>query len=99
MSILSWNCRGFRNPQKVNALKKAIRLEDPIFVFLMEMKSNVDWMRSVRDRFGFNNSFVVPSNGLSGGLALFWKSEATVHVQNATLTYIDARVEGDGYEG
>lgn len=65
----------------------------------METKSNVDWMHNVRDRCGFKNSFIVPCNGLSGGLALFWKSEATVHVQNATLTYIDARVKGGGYEG
>ncbi|KAM3685575.1 hypothetical protein ACJW31_11G128500 [Castanea mollissima] len=99
MSILNWNCRGLGNPQTVNALKKAIRLEDPSFIFLMETKSNVDWMHNIRDRCGFKNSFVVPSNGLSGGLALFWKSEVTVHVQNATLTYIDAQVEGGGYEG
>ena len=50
MSILSWNCRGLGNPQTVNASKKVIRLEDPSFVFLMETKLNVDWMRSVRER-------------------------------------------------
>ena len=53
MSILSWNCCGLGNSQTVNALMKEIRIEDPIFMFLMETKSNVDWMHSVWDRCGF----------------------------------------------
>ena len=42
MSLLSWNCQGLGI---VNVLKKIIRLEKPKFVFLMETKSDVDWMR------------------------------------------------------
>ena len=45
MSLLSWNCRGLENPQTVNALKKAIKIEDPTIVFLMETKSDVEWMK------------------------------------------------------
>ena len=50
MSLLSWNCRGLGI---VNVLKKIIRLEKPKFVFLMETKSDVDWMKVIRDRCGF----------------------------------------------
>ena len=95
MSLLSWNCRGLGNPQTVNALKKVIRLEDPGVVFLLETKSDVDWVIFVRDQCGFSESFIVPSDGLRGGLALFWKSEIRMGVRNSSLSYIDAVVEGD----
>ena len=49
MSLLSWNCRGLGNPQTVNALKKVIRLEDPNLVFLMETKSDEEWVKIVRN--------------------------------------------------
>ena len=95
MSLLSWNCRGLGNPQTVNALKKVIRLEDPGVVFLLETKSDVDWVIFVRDQCGFSESFIVPSDGLRGGLALFWKSEIRMGVRNSSLSYIDAVLEGD----
>lgn len=71
MSLLSWNCRGLGNLQIVNALKKVIRIEKPNIVFLMEKKSDVDWMKIVRDRSGFKESYIVPSDGSSGGLDCF----------------------------
>jgi len=76
MSLLSWNCRGLGNFQTVNALKKVIRIEDSIIVFLIETKSNEDWMKMVRDQCGFKQNFVVPNIGLSGGLALFGRTES-----------------------
>ena len=74
MSLLSWNCRGHGN------LKKVIRLEQPKFVFLMETKSDVDWMKVIQDRCDFQEGFFVPSVGSSGGLALFWDSEVRIKV-------------------
>ena len=71
MSLLSWNYWGLGNPQTVNALKKVIRIEKPNFVFLMEAKSDEEWMSMVQNRSEFKDSFVVPSNGLSKGLAFF----------------------------
>lgn len=35
----------------------------------------------VRDMCGFKDSFIVPSFGLSWGLALFWRSDIKVQVQ------------------
>ena len=74
MSLLSWNCRGLGNSQIVNVLKNVIRIEKPKFIFLMETKSNVDWIKVIRDRCGFKEGFIVPSEGSSGDLALFWDS-------------------------
>ena len=94
MSLLNWNYRGFENPQIVNVLKKVIRIEKCNFVFLMETKSDVKWMKIVRERCGFKDGFSYPSKGASGGLALFWDSDIKVQVMSSAVSYIDALVEG-----
>ena len=94
MSLLSWNCRGFGNHQTVNTLKTVIRLEDPNLVFLIETKSDEEWVKIVRNQCGFKDSFVVPSEGLKGGLALFWKPNIKVDVLNSSLSFIDALIKG-----
>jgi len=97
MILLSWNCRGFGNPQTVSALKKVIRLEKPKIIFLMETKSDVDWMKVIRDRCGFKESHVVPSDGSSGGLALFWILEIKIQILSSSLSHIDGIIDEEGY--
>jgi len=95
MSLLSWSYRGLGNPQTVNTLKNFIRLEDPNLVFLMETKSNEEWVKIVRNQCSFKDIFVIPSDGLKGGgVALFWKFDIKVDVLNALLSFIDALIEG-----
>ena len=65
----------------------------------METKSDKDWLKLVRDQCGFKQSFVVPSIGLSGGLALFWKEGIKMEVNKSGLSHIDAFVRGDGNFG
>lgn len=36
ISILSWNCRELGNSRTVNALKRALKKQAPLCVFLME---------------------------------------------------------------
>ena len=36
----------------------------------------------------------MPSDGSSGGLALFWRNKVTVHIQNYSSSHIDAFVDG-----
>ena len=43
MSLLSWNIR------TVQALQKVINKKDPAIVFLMETKSDLDWIMKVKD--------------------------------------------------
>ena len=52
MSIMSWNCHGLGNPWAVQALKRAIKREDPSLVFLMETKLEVDEMKGVQHEIG-----------------------------------------------
>ena len=68
-------------------------------VFLMETKSNVVWVKFVCDQCGFKDSFIVPSDGFRGGLALFWKPEIKMVIRNSLLSYIDAMVKGDNSLG
>ena len=81
MNLLSWNCRELGNLRTVNALKEVIKKEAPKIVFLMETKSNKEWMVMVWDKCEFKNGFFVDSNGVSGGLALLWKEEIQLDVQ------------------
>ena len=55
----------------------------------METKSNVEWMKIVCNQCGFKKSFVVPNVGLSGGLALFWKSDIKIEMHKSSLSHID----------
>ena len=56
----------------------------------METKSCKGWMEEVCDECEFKNGLIVPSEGFSGGLALLWKKEVTVHVQTYSMSHIDA---------
>lgn len=62
-------------------MEKVVSKEDPKYVFLMETKSDLEWMIMVRDRFKFKDGLIVPSKGKSGGLALFWKEEVQLDIQ------------------
>ena len=65
----------------VQALKRAIKREDPSLVFLMETKLEVDEMKRVQHEIGMVQGIAVPSVGKSGGLALLWKSDMKVSVK------------------
>ena len=45
------------------------------------------------------NKVLVPSIGLSGGLALFWKEGIKMEVNKSGLSHIDATVRGEGNFG
>ena len=94
MNLLNWNCQGLRNPQTVNALKKVVKKEEPKIVFLMEMKSNKDWMVMVCDKYEFKHGVFVSSNEMNGGLALMWKEDIKVELQTFSPSHVDALVDG-----
>ena len=93
MSIMSWNCHGLGNPWAVQALKRAIKREDPSLVFLMETKLEVDEMKGVQHEIGLVQGIAVSSIGRSGGLALLWKSNMKVSVKFINRWYIDALID------
>lgn len=94
ISLISWNCRGLENHQSVRALQKVINKEDPAIVFLMETKSDLEWMRKVKEWCKFKHGHIVPSQGKSGGLAMFWREEVKLDIQTYSSSHIDAWVHG-----
>jgi exonuclease III len=99
MIVISWNCRGLGNPRTVRDLRRMVKVKRPILVFLMETKLKQKKMEKIRCLLGFQNLFVVDSNGRSGGLALLWKEEAGLEIQNYSCRHIQAVVKNPGGEG
>ena len=90
MILLSWNCRGLGNLRTVKALEKVVKKEDTNIVFLMETKSNREWMEQVRDRCKMKHGLIAPSNGSKDGLAMLWKEGIKVDVKTFSQDHIDA---------
>ena len=76
-----------------------VQQEAPSLVFLMKTKLPVEEMKKKRDLIGFRNSFMVSSEGKSGGLALFWNQGTDISIQGSTKWYIDAIIDSGGTMG
>ena len=91
MIVLSWNCRGLRNPCAVTVLSHLVREKAPDVLFLMEMKRTVDEMKLIQAELHYDGMFTVPCIHRAGGLAMFWKEQQVdLHVQNYTQNHIGA---------
>jgi hypothetical protein len=62
------------------------------FVFLCETRQKIAWMERLKRRLGLNGYMRCDSDGLSGGLALFWHAIMQVDVKEVTDRYIDVHV-------
>ena len=80
MSCAGWNCRGLGNPEAVRELGNFAKREAPALLFVMETKIRAKRVEDLRARLGFAGCFVIDSEGLSGGLALFRSSDVIVDV-------------------
>ena len=58
----------------------------------METKAGAKRMTKVKERIGFPNGLVVPSEGKSGGIALLWIKEVKVEIKSFSRFHIDAVV-------
>ena len=94
MSLMSWNYQRLGNLRSVKVLENAINKEEPTIIFLMEMKSNREWMNNVKDKCNMKYGLTVPSEGRSSELALMWKEGIIVEVQMYSQSHIDALVDG-----
>uniref|UniRef100_A0A803PF28 Reverse transcriptase domain-containing protein n=1 Tax=Cannabis sativa TaxID=3483 RepID=A0A803PF28_CANSA len=61
----------------------------------LETRLNSSRMELIRIQLGFEGCFLVDSKGKSGGLALLWTKEYSVHIKSYTSSHIDALVEND----
>ncbi|XP_050242494.1 uncharacterized protein LOC126691502 [Quercus robur] len=90
MNCISWNCRGLGRPRAVLELTELVKKHSPTIVFLMETRAKEQYLKNFCKKLHLENVFIVPRNNTGGGLALYWKNGIDLHVQNSSLTYIDA---------
>ena len=84
------------DPGVVQALKKAIRKEDPSLVFLMETQLIGSEMKKLQQEVGLLQGLFVNSVGRKGGLALLWKFDIQVELRGLNQWFIDVFVNSGG---
>ena len=92
LNLLSWNCRGCGNSRTIRDLVSLVQVHSPTIVFLCETRQRKVKMKRYRSRLGLSGFEAVNSNGLSGGLALFWHESVQLDVKDMNEQYIDAYV-------
>ena len=93
MKTLSWYCQGLRSNLTVRRLEEMCREHLPDFVFLLETKNSSAHVLKFQSSLGYDHCFLVDPVGLSGGLALFWKSNFEVEVLQASNRIIDTKIK------
>ncbi|XP_019094666.1 PREDICTED: uncharacterized protein LOC104757523 isoform X2 [Camelina sativa] len=98
MRIMHWNCQGLkRNPLTISYLKDIRKLHKPDILFLIETKNGYKYVDNIRQDLGFPYSFILPSDGLSGGMAIFWNDTVQVDfLDQPTLNYTDMYISEPG---
>lgn len=66
---------------------------NPAVVFLMETEMSKAKAEQLRWQLGFPHGFSVKSEGRSSGLALFWKQQIDVDLQNFSKSHIDVLIK------
>ena len=95
MSIMCWNCRGFKNRQIVHELGSLVREQDPIVIFLAETWLDETRLFVILDTLKFGHHHGVSKITHGGGLALFWKKDFDMKVESSSLNHIDIIINGD----
>ncbi|XP_024178242.1 uncharacterized protein LOC112184205 [Rosa chinensis] len=96
VDVLRWNCRGICNDETSRALKDLISQNRPLIVFLCETKiSRKEDFDRLQRALGFMNAEMVLSEGLSGGLGLFWNDEVNLRMGTTSAHHMDAVIVGE----
>jgi hypothetical protein len=76
-----------------------VKEKKPSFLFLMETISTRRRMEWIRIKIGYAGVFAVDPVGRSGGVALLWKEDQDLEIQNYSRRHINAVVKrrGDGF--
>ncbi|KAG7568115.1 Reverse transcriptase domain [Arabidopsis thaliana x Arabidopsis arenosa] len=81
------------NELAVVPLKEMRRDHFPDILFLLETKNSSNHVLNVKQWLGYDSVHIVDPEGLSGGLALFWKSSYEVEVLYSDKRIIDTKVK------
>ncbi|RYR19872.1 hypothetical protein Ahy_B03g064772 [Arachis hypogaea] len=75
MNIISWNCRGAGGKTFPTLIRDIRREYNTNFIILLETYINGSCGATIRDKIGFDNSFIVEANGHSEGIWCLWDSD------------------------
>lgn len=92
MSLLAWNCWGLASAPAVRSLTDEVKETDPVLVFLSETKANYNKIKGLQRKLNLTQGITVPSDGRSGGLAMFWKEGADVCFKSCSNAHIEVVV-------
>ncbi|XP_059454900.1 uncharacterized protein LOC132185097 [Corylus avellana] len=96
MNLLSWNCRGIGSSRKVHDLCLLVKENHPNILFIMETKCKKPKLEFLRVKLGYTGLFVVDPVGCSGGLALLWRTDVHLEIQNFSIRHINSIVKQEG---
>jgi len=65
----------------------------PDIMFLLETKNSSNRVLEVKKWMGYDNAHLLDPEGLSGGLALFWKSSYDIEVLHSDKRIIDTKIK------
>ena len=94
MSVLAWNCRGLGTPPAICTLTEEVKKQNPVVVFLAETKANTERMKGFQQKIGLTQGIIVPSDGMSGGLAMLWREGSNTRFKSCSHSHIDVVVHG-----
>jgi hypothetical protein len=73
-----------------------VKQEAPTLLFVMETKIGGKRVEKLANALGFGGCFAVDSEGLSGGIGLFWKEGIKVDLKGFSTNHIDVIVQAMG---
>ncbi|KAJ1295849.1 hypothetical protein BS78_01G254300 [Paspalum vaginatum] len=91
MSLIAWNCRGsvesLRSPKMLH-VARLISSTSAQVIFISETCKSKTKRSSLINNFSLSDAFIVPVDGLSGGLWLLWKADYDIDVKKSSPNYI-----------
>ncbi|XP_010481107.1 PREDICTED: uncharacterized protein LOC104759943 [Camelina sativa] len=86
-----------RNPLTIPYLKDIRKSTKPDILFLVETKNGFQYVNNLGRELAYPNSFILPSEGSSGGMAIFWNDAVKVDfVDTPSLNYTDLYISEPG---
>ena len=77
MQMVSWNCRGLGNPNKVDAVKDLLKLETVDILMLQETKIEGEILQNISStKWKYDTGKAVSARGSTGGIGTFWSKNS-----------------------